>query len=120
MRPQKSSTAEYTEAPGAMPTIPRVLNLRQDRVGSRDLYIGRGSPWGNPFRIGRDGDRATVLRRHARWLRDQHGLLRRIGALRGRNLVCFCAPLGCHGHLLLRLANGTREELIAWWRCEAI
>jgi hypothetical protein len=49
-----------------------------------------------------------VLRRHERWLRGQHG----------RNLVCFCAPLGCHGHLQLRLANGRRDELIAWWRCD--
>lgn len=120
MRPQKSSITEFAEASGAMPLIPRVLNPRQDRVGHRDLYIGRGSPWGNPFRIGRDGDRATALRRHERWLRGQHHLLRRIGDLRGRNLVCFCVPLGCHGHLLLRLANGTRDELIACWRCDAV
>ena len=119
MTPQKSSIAECIEASGAMLLVPRVLNLRRDRVGHCDLFIGRGSPWGNPFRIGRDGDRSAVLRRHERWLRDQHHLLRRIGELRGRNLVCFCAPLGCHGHLLLRLANGTRDELIGWWRCEA-
>ena len=36
--------------------------------------------------------------------------------LRGRDLVCFCAPLPCHGDLLRRLANATRDERIAWWR----
>jgi hypothetical protein len=119
MRPQLTSIDERTATAGAMTASPCVLNLRQDRVGSRDLYIGRGSPWGNPFRIGRDGDRAAVLLRHERWLHDQHGLLRRIGELRDRNLVCFRVPLGCHGRLLLRLANGMRDELIGWWRGEA-
>jgi len=119
MKLQISSIDERTATAGAVTAGPRVLNLKQDRVGHCDLCIGHGSPWGNPFRIGRDGDRAAVLRRHERWLRDQHDLLRRIGKLRCRNLVCFCAPLGCHGHLLLRLANGKREELIAWWRRDA-
>jgi Domain of unknown function (DUF4326) len=35
---------------------------------------------------------------------------------RGCDLVCFCAPRPCHGDLLLRLANATRDERIAWWR----
>jgi hypothetical protein len=39
--------------------------------------------------------------------------------LRGRNLLCFCAPKACHGDLLLRLANASREERIAWWRADA-
>ncbi len=26
-----------------------------------DVYIGRGSKWGNPFKIGVDGDRQTVV-----------------------------------------------------------
>jgi hypothetical protein len=40
------------------------------------IYIGRGSKWGNPFRIGVDGNRATVIAKYARWLRRQHHLLR--------------------------------------------
>jgi len=31
-------------------------------------------------------------------------------------LVCFCAPLACHGDLLLWLANASRDHRIAWWR----
>ena len=80
------------------------------------LYIGRGSQWGNPFRIGRDGDRATVIAKYERWLADQHHQLRALDELRGHDLVCFCAPRACHGDLLLRLANATHEERIAWWR----
>lgn len=34
---------------------PIVVNLHESEY---DVYIGRGSPWGNPWRIGKDGDRA--------------------------------------------------------------
>ncbi len=71
--------------------------------------------WGNPFRIGPDGDRAAVIAKYERWLADQHHLLRALDELRGRDLVCFCAPRACHGDLLLRLANATRDVRIAWW-----
>jgi hypothetical protein len=62
------------------------------------------------------GDRATVIAKHESWLRDQHHLLRALDELRGCDLVCFCAPLPCHGDLLLWLAGATRDERIAWWR----
>jgi Domain of unknown function (DUF4326) len=94
----------------------RVLNKHRDGTPTGAVYIGRGSKWGNRFRIGADGDRATVIARHAAWLRDRHDLLRALDELRGRDLVCFCAPQPCHGDLLLRLANATREERIGWWR----
>ncbi|OAF16523.1 hypothetical protein AYJ54_38055 [Bradyrhizobium centrolobii] len=77
------------------------------------VYIVRGCKWGNPFRIGRDGDRATVIAKYERWLADQHHLLRGLDQLRGRDLVCFCAPRARHGDLLLRLANAAREARIA-------
>ena len=94
----------------------RVLNKHRHGVPAAAVYIGRGSKWGNPFRIGRDGDRAAVIAQHAGWLREQHDLLRALDELRGRDLVCFCAPLACHGDLLLRLANADRAARIAWWR----
>ncbi len=94
----------------------KVLNKRVNGVPAGAVYIGRGSKWGNPFRIGPDGDRAAFIAKHERWLADQRNLLRALDELRGRDLVCFCAPLPCHGDLLHRLANATRDERIAWWR----
>ncbi|MFZ5693273.1 MAG: DUF4326 domain-containing protein [Pseudomonadota bacterium] len=93
-----------------------VLNKRVVGIPAGAVYIGRGSKWGNPFIIGRDGDRATVIAKYERWLADQHHLLRALDELRGRDLVCFCSPRACHGHVLIRLANATRDERIAWWR----
>jgi len=94
----------------------RVLNKHHAGIPAGAIYIGRGSKWGNPFRIVHDGDRATVIARYERWLADQQHLLRALDELRGRDLVCFCAPRACHGDFLLRLANATRDERIAWWR----
>ncbi len=94
----------------------RVLNKHHAGVPAGAIYIGRGSKWGNPFRIGPDGDRETVIVRHAAWLREQHHLLRALDELRGKDLVCFCAPRACHGDLLRRLANADRATRIAWWR----
>jgi hypothetical protein len=93
-----------------------VLNKHRAGVPAGAVYIGRGSKWGNPFVIGRDGDRAAVIAKYERYLRSRHDLLLALDELRGKDLVCFCAPLACHGDLLLRLANATREERIAWWR----
>lgn len=95
---------------------PLVLNKHCCGGASEAIYIGRGSKWGNPFRIGPDGDRAAVIAKHERWLRGRHDLLRALDELRGRHLICFCAPAACHGDLLLRLANGSREDRVAWWR----
>ena len=46
----------------------RVLNKRKSGIPAGAIYIGRGSKWGNPFRIGPDGDRATVIAKYERWL----------------------------------------------------
>lgn len=94
----------------------RVLNKHVAGLPDGAVYIGRGSKWGNRFVIGRDGDRATVIAKYERWLADQHDLLRALDDLRGLDLVCFCAPRPCHGDILIRLANATREQRIEWWR----
>lgn len=94
----------------------RVINKHLAGVPADAVYIGRGSNWGNPFRIGPDGDRTAVIAKYERWLADQRHLLRSLDELRGCDLVCFCAPRPYHGDLLMRLANAMHEERIAWWR----
>ncbi|WP_027555245.1 DUF4326 domain-containing protein [Bradyrhizobium sp. Cp5.3] len=94
----------------------RVLSKHHAGIPASAVYIARSSKWGNPFRIRRDGNGATVIANYERWLADQHHLLRGLDQLRGRDLVCFCAPRACHGDRLLRLANTAREARLAWWR----
>ena len=63
--------------------------------------VDRATLWGNPFVIGRDGDRETVIASYRdRYLPFQPRLLGRLGELRGRALGCWCAPLACHADLL--------------------
>jgi hypothetical protein len=58
--------------------------------------------------IDRDGTREEVIALFENWLQGNpkgQRLLRDIGQLRGKGLLCWCAPLACHGDVLLRLAN---------------
>jgi len=88
---------------------PKVLNKKQLRGPVPDaIYIGRPSIWGNPFVIGRDGTRADVIAKYESWLTQQPRLMAQLDRLAGRHLVCWCAPLPCHGDVLLRLANAPK------------
>jgi hypothetical protein len=81
-----------------------VLNRHHGGVPDGASYIGRGSKWGNPFVIGKDGSRDEVIAKYEAYLVSS-GLIDDIHELRGRNLVCYCAPLRCHGDILLVRAN---------------
>ena len=83
----------------------KVLNRHLDEIPKDATYIGRPSKWGNPFVIGRDGTRPEVIAKYRRWLCDQPNLVGSLPEIRGRDLVCFCAPRACHGDVLLELAN---------------
>ena len=87
-----------------------VVNLRTLAQGWRSdpryVYIGRPSKWGNPFPGARYG-RTEAIARHKAWIATQPELLAALPELRGKLLVCFCAPLACHGDTLLALSGGT-------------
>lgn len=71
-----------------------------------DVYIGRPSEWGNPFSIGTHGDRVGVIELYREWLASRPALMARARVeLKGKVLGCFCAPLACHGDILLEIAN---------------
>lgn len=86
----------------------KVVHCKRDLY---DVYIGRPGPWGNPFAIGRDGDRAQVIDKYRRWLTDQPELVAKARSeLRGKTLGCWCAPMACHGDVLTEVANAEPEE----------
>lgn len=53
----------------------------------------------------RDGSREDVIAKHRAWLASQPELLNALDELRGRDLVCWCAPQACHGDVLIEFAN---------------
>lgn len=82
-----------------------VLNKYKDIIPNDAVYIGRGSKWGNPFIIGKDGTRDEVVEKYCRWICNNSSLLNDIEELRGKSLICFCAPLLCHGDVLQEILN---------------
>ena len=70
-----------------------------------DVYIGRPSKWGNPFEIGKHGDRETVIKKYKEWILTQSDLMASVSDLRGKVLGCWCYPKNCHGNILVQLAN---------------
>lgn len=85
------------------------------------VYIGRAnwryrlpqSMWANPYSMTTEADREKVIHQY----RD--GLLSdtwrkivdtNIEWLRGKTLVCWCAPKACHGHVLLELLGEAEAQ----------
>ena len=98
------------------------------RMSAGAIYVGRGSRWGNPFRV--DGlwvlnptgwpmwvfHTSLDAQRHAvrafRWQILNHPNITGFGVddiqriLSGHDLACWCAPDSpCHADVLLELAN---------------
>lgn len=92
----------------ATETRTRVINIQRD--GQPDVYVGRPSRWGNPYRIGQDGTREEVIAKYRRWLMRQPELLAQIHTLRGQTLGCWCAPQPCHADVLAELADSGEYE----------
>ena len=79
----------------------RVVNVR---VETPDVYIGRPSVWGNPFRLTAEAARGSTLAKYRVWLWKQieggRITLSDLRGLDGKSLGCYCAPRPCHGNVL--------------------
>lgn len=80
-----------------------VVHCKHDKY---DVYIGRGSIWGNPFTVGMYG-RKGAIQKYRQWLETQPHLVKKIPDLKGKRLGCWCRPFPCHGDVLAALADGT-------------
>ena len=79
----------------------KVHNKYKNTAPKDAVYIGRGSPYGNPFVIGKDGTRKEVIDKFTSLILPNLD----VTALKGKHLVCFCAPQVCHGDSILIKAN---------------
>jgi len=78
----------------------RVVNKYAE---SFDVYIGRGSKWGNEYIEGRDGTREEVIAMYKRDILNNPALLADLHELKGKVLGCYCKPKPCHGDVLVEL-----------------
>jgi len=92
------------------------VNLKLATVANKDkgerfdIYIGRGTIWGNPYPIGVAGDREEVLRKYQydfdqRYLKFFENHDENVEKLRGKVLGCHCKPAACHGDILAAYVN---------------
>ena len=96
--------------------ITRVINIDTDMqyksIRKNDVYeyIGRGSPWGNPYSMTThdEEDRKNVIHSF-KYDFDRDILLKAkkgdVYKLVGKRLGCFCKPFDCHGDILANFLN---------------
>jgi len=95
--------------------MPQVFNKRASNIPKDAVYVGRPTKWGNPFSHVdgtlaqfRVGTRDQAVASYRVWLlttKEGEALLAQLGELRGKDLVCWCAPAKCHADVLLEFAN---------------
>jgi len=86
----------------------KVYNINKDNsIPYGAIYIGRGSPWGNPYVIGVNGSRLEVIAKYRayaeRMLKANPNWLKPLVDADG--LVCYCKPEKCHGDVIINLIS---------------
>jgi hypothetical protein len=93
-----------------------VINIHMEPF---DVYIGRAGRgedgyFGNPFRIGHGVSRLDAVKMFERYFLDRIErdieFKRRILALKGKRLGCFCKPQACHGDVIADWLNKMEEK----------
>ena len=94
-----------------MDKITTVVHCKKE---SYDVYIGRGSKWGNPFTHlwGKQtkaefvvASREEAIKAYRSYIMNKPELLACLPELTGKVLGCFCAPQSCHGDVLIELCK---------------
>lgn len=88
-----------------------ILNKYKDEIPSVSVYIGRGSPLGNPIKITDQVPREQAIKEYEPWLvkklleRDDkvEEAFRKLKS--SSKLVCFCKPKACHGDVIVKYWN---------------
>lgn len=76
---------------------------------SYDIYIGRGTKWGNPFKEGKDGTREEVIELYRQYAKNNPNIYNSLNELKGKRLGCSCKPLPCHGDILVEMVNNMKK-----------
>ena len=98
-----------------------VVNKYKHTPTPNDVYIGRGSPFGNPYVIGSKYTRDAAVDAYATYLnakmqyspefREDVKKLADKAKRGGVNLVCFCKPQRCHGEELKTLLEKELDKM---------
>lgn len=93
-----------------------VFNKYHGRVSSQAVNIMRGSKFGNPYPITMTDNRATVIQKFKEYLWKRihvdSEFAQAVRELHGKDLVCCCKPLACHGDVLEAAALWLQTNLL--------
>lgn len=88
-----------------------IYNSRNRNAPPGAVLVDRRTPWGNPFVMMDESDRDKVCDQFAEYAKRR---LERepnwLEPLRGKDLICWCAPKRCHASTLIALASQGEEE----------
>lgn len=85
--------------------MPKVYNKHHNDAPPEAVYVGRPTKWGNPWSIGGRCPREEAIRFYKETVFSRHTKEEIQSELRGKDLVCWCAPKPCHADILLEIAN---------------
>ena len=93
--------------------MPKVYNKRNKnvRIPEGAVLVDRTTRWGNTFIIGRDGTREDVVQKYKQDALAKPDYISEVRTtLKGKDLVCWCAPEACHADVLLEIANESNKN----------
>lgn len=105
LSPLKKTTASDCKLRHLIMTdsLPILVNIHHKK--KYDVYIGRGSVWGNPFVISKEMPRQKCITayKHHLWQLILSGeiTIDMLHNLKGKVLGCFCVPQSCHGEVII-------------------
>jgi len=85
--------------------VPKVYNKRF-AYPEGAVHIDRPSPWGNPWSIGKLSRREVLDKYREYAIKRLEEEPYWLEPLQGKDLVCWCHPMSCHGDILLELIDG--------------
>jgi hypothetical protein len=101
----------------------KVINRYKEK---ETIYIGRGSPLGNPYRLHKGAAKGSTLQAYSQWIKkkvmalDTDVMTALLAIKDGDKLGCFCKPQVCHGDIIVKivkwLQTPTGQKVVAEFR----
>ena len=87
-----------------MPRV-EVANAHSLKIQRGDIYVGRPSRWGNPFKVTSTRTREEAIDLYREWIAERPERIEQLRRLNPKRLVCWCAPKPCHADVLVELLD---------------
>lgn len=78
----------------------RVVNVKTDEY---DVYVGRGSDYGNPFAMEKEVQRDETIEKFRNYAFENTNLRHSFHKLENKLLGCHCSPKNCHGDVIVEI-----------------